>query len=153
VSVEAEYEDFAQSRPLIVPDWLSATQYCEGGGLRGCPQCNYDKGAPMQRTLTYIVGFLGAAVAAVMLYVLVQEERGIGCTDKCDEVERGKGSWHELNWSPGFLIHTVVFRKALRRARLRVHVQRRPPLLSQWQKREKERLHPGRSRWYGERLV
>jgi len=77
VSVEAEYEDFAQSRPLIVPDWLSATQYCEGGGLRGCPQCNYDKGAPMQRTLTYIVGFLGAAVAAVMLYVLVQEELGI----------------------------------------------------------------------------
>ena len=31
----------------------------------------------MQRTLTYIVGFLGAAVAAVMLYVLVQEELGI----------------------------------------------------------------------------
>ena len=31
----------------------------------------------MQRALTYIVGFLGAAVVAVMLYGLVQEELGI----------------------------------------------------------------------------
>ena len=77
----------------------------------------------MNKALVYVVGFLGAVFAAIILQVLAQDEfgisQGINCRrfpgvrwntepDMCGrgaksaQVDRGKGSWHEIDRSPGF---------------------------------------------------
>ena len=77
----------------------------------------------MNKALVYVVGFLGAVFAAIILQVLAQDEFGIsqesivvdspgvrwntqpdmcGRGAKSAQVDRGKGSWHEIDRSPGF---------------------------------------------------